>query len=223
MGAMRRETAMIQLTKDGPRIDDACVSAMADQFARTHHVVLSQFLATDVLAEARRYLDAATWNAGAAYTADGAEFARELTVRGTDMAIHVLLMRLNHSRVFDAVRRITGCAAIESFSGRIYRMMPDSEHYDSWHDDVMQSRMIGLSINLSSGVYEGGRLRLRERAGERELGEVANVGLGDALMFRISPDLQHLVTPVSGTVPKTACAGWFRGDRPFASLLQDGR
>jgi hypothetical protein len=222
MGALPGETAVIHLTRTGVVTDPAGVERLREEFVRTQCVVLPQLLEPEFFGDVQGYLAAAEWYARADFTADGDEFAQEVAVRGTDLAIHVLLLRLNSARVFDAIRQITGCAAIGNFSGRIYRMLPDSEHYDSWHDDVGEHKLIGLSINLSAGIYDGGRFRLRERATERELCEVANLGFGDGQLFSISPALQHIVTPVTGAVPKTACAGWFRAEPSFRALLLGG-
>ena len=96
--------------------------------------------------------------------------------------------------------------------GRVYRMIPGSGHYDSWHSDMIGHRMIGMSINLSPEPYSGGVFQLRERDSEQILYEVANTGLGDAILFRLADHLQHRITDVDGTIPKTAFAGWFQSE-----------
>jgi len=211
---------MIQLTRTGIVTDADQIVQLREEFARTQCVVLPQLLAPELLRFLQRYLDAAEWYPRGDFTQEGWEFAKELAVRGTDLAIHTLLVRLNSTRLFEVMREITGCPLIGNFSGRIYRMLPDSEHYDSWHGDVDKHKLIGLSINLSSGVYEGGRFLLRERRTERVIGEVANTGFGDGQLFRVAPHLQHYVTPVTGTVAKTACAGWFRSQPSYRAMLE---
>lgn len=108
------------------------------------------------------------------------------------------------------VESIASCAPLGAFGGRVYRMVPGAGHSDSWHDDLRENRQIGMSVNLSSGPYEGGLFQLRNRNTRRMLCEVHNIGLGDAIVFRLAPSLEHQVTPVLGGVPKTAFAGWFR-------------
>jgi hypothetical protein len=51
---------------------------------------------------------------------------------------------------------------------------------------------------------------------------VNNTGFGDAILFRISKDLEHRVTEVVGEVAKTAYAGWFyeTGVSSFAELVK---
>jgi hypothetical protein len=65
-------------------------------------------------------------------------------------------------------------------------------------------------MNLSTDIFRGGTFELRDRWSLAPLAQVNNTGFGDALLFRISNDLQHRVTQVEDTVAKTACAGWFR-------------
>jgi hypothetical protein len=108
------------------------------------------------------------------------------------------------------VETLTGCAPIARFSGRVYRMIPGPQHYDSWHSDSEEERLIGLSLNLSEEVFAGSIFQLRAVGSDRVLCEVANTGFGDAVLFRIAPDLLHRITPLEGAVPKTAYAGWFR-------------
>jgi hypothetical protein len=55
---------------------------------------------------------------------------------------------------------------------------------------------------------------LRRKDSGQVLAHVANTGAGDALIFRISPHLQHRISDLEGAEPKTAFAGWFRSDLP---------
>lgn len=125
-----------------------------------------------------------------------------------DAALHHTLMALfNDARLFDVVERISSCDPIGCYMARVYAMDASPNHHDEWHSDVDGNRMIGMSVNLA-GPYEGGLLRIRE--GERVVHEVANTGSGDAILFRIRPGLQHIVTPVTGPRRKMALAGWFQ-------------
>lgn len=120
----------------------------------------------------------------------------------------------------DVIRLITGATGIAGYEGRIYRFS-GSEHYDSWHDDMDGSaRVVGMSVNLSPAPYEGGLFRIRTRGSAEAFRELPNTVPGDAIFFRISPDLQHIVTPVLGSEPKTAFAGWF-GNFDIHSLIRN--
>lgn len=132
-------------------------------------------------------------------------------------ALDVLYFVINWPNVLDIVHRITGCGPFSWFDGHVYRMAPDAGHHDEWHTDNTNGRLVAMSVNLSLHEYEGGLLQIRGRGAPHTLCEVANVGLGDALLFRISENLVHRVTEVHGTSPKTAFAGWFYATQP--SLL----
>ena len=138
-------------------------------------------------------------------TGNGQEFWEELKSSDTECVAHAFNLIFNRAALFDAIRLITGCEAVRGFSGRIYRMVPGDGHHSSWHDDFGVGKLIGLSLNLSPDLYSGGLFQLRRRGSEQLLAEIANTGLGDAHVFRISRELQHQVTPVEGRHPKTAC------------------
>ena len=77
-----------------------------------------------------------------------------------------------------------------------------------------------MSINLSSEIYSGGVLQIRDCPSQRIVHEVANVGFGDGVVFRLNDSLEHRITDVEGSVPKTAFAGWFRSQPNVFSLLK---
>ena len=123
------------------------------------------------------------------------------------------------------IRELTGRHAITRFEGRVYRMIPGADHYDSWHDDAADHRLVGMSLNLGPRPYVGGTFQIREQGERTALHELPNTGPGDAILFRISDTLKHRVTPVEGTEPKTAFAGWFLADgkNHFSMLLDAAR
>jgi Rps23 Pro-64 3,4-dihydroxylase Tpa1-like proline 4-hydroxylase len=96
---------------------------------------------------------------------------------------------------------------------------PVSGHYDSWHSDVGQDRLVALSLNLGREPFEGGLLQIRRADSPEIIAEIANRATGDAVIFRIDPSLRHRVGPVEGHVPRTAYAGWFRSRPDFRVLL----
>jgi hypothetical protein len=115
---------------------------------------------------------------------------------------------VNDPRLIELISAITGCGPIGRFDGRVYRM--DPSRYSGWHDDFGDNRMIAMSVNLTRELYGGGTLRLREKGSDRILHDTPNTGPGDALIFQISGDLEHCITPIEGTVSKMAFAGWFK-------------
>jgi hypothetical protein len=121
-----------------------------------------------------------------------------------------LLLLVNDTRVRDLVRSISACGPIGHFDGRVYRLEPSSEHYDSWHSDMVDNRLVAMSINLGRHPYEGGSLQIRDRH-TGETNERRNPQVGDALLFELGDHLEHRVLPVTGENARTVFAGWFKG------------
>ena len=199
------EKTVFQLTRKGPVLYSNSDS-LRDRFAAEHCVVLKDLLEASLLEKIQRNIERAQWH-DSAFTKgfSGTEFTLD-----DPLTINVIYFLLNHPRVLDVIRIITGCEQISEFSGRIYRMVAGPQHQLSWHDDGGGTRQVGFSMNLSTGVFRGGTFELRDCSTMKLLAEVNNTGFGDALLFRISRHLKHRVTPIMEGVPKTACAGWFR-------------
>lgn len=119
-----------------------------------------------------------------------------------------------------AIDRIAGCGPIGCFEGRVYRMLPSHGHYDSWHSDVGEDRVVAMSVNLSTDCYEGGVTEFRLADESQPFHRLANTGFGDAIIFRIDPSLRHQVTEVTGQAAKTAYAGWFRTSPDYPTLFR---
>ena len=207
---------MIHLTRSGPTLPtSADLERLRAQFDRQHCIRLEGFLAPAVLSFIHDRLDVAEFTQKA-----HGDISVELRLQ-PDAALDLLHFLGNDERLFALVQQLTGCGHIGCFLGRIYRMVPGSGHYDSWHGDTLDHRLIGMSVNLGAQRYDGGLFQLRERRSPEILREVANTGPGDAILFRIANELVHQVTAVDGTTPKTAFAGWFRSEPEFRSMLAD--
>src|SRR5262249_12400912 len=141
-----------------------CLAALREEFARQHCVILPRLLEPCLLESVRRQLTVATFRLTSHFDVAGErEFAKDLTVNGMALVVHLFHMLLNSLPLFQAIQQITRCAAIGSFAGRIYRTLPDSDHHLSWHDDnTTGNHLIGLSINLSPETYSGGVFQLRQ-------------------------------------------------------------
>jgi 2OG-Fe(II) oxygenase superfamily len=144
--------------------------------------------------------------------------ATDLTIADHDIRSTMLLL-FNDRSLFSLVERLSGCDPIGSFMGSTYRMDAGGRHTDQWHDDIYEGRMVALSLNLSPQPYRGGLLQLRECGSQRIIHEVANVGFGDAILFRLALGLEHRVSEVLDGPPKTAYAGWFKSRPSRASFL----
>jgi hypothetical protein len=133
--------------------------------------------------------------------------------------VSALVFFANDPQVLASIAEITGCGRIGCFDGRVYRLAAARGHLDSWHNDLMDHRMVAMSVNLTPEPYEGGVLQIRDRRTGEILHEAKNAGIGDALVFRLAPELQHRVTPVEGNVARTAFAGWFKSEPNFLDVL----
>jgi hypothetical protein len=207
---------MIHMTRRGVvvRGSDDDFRAAQQLFAAQHCLRLGGFVDSEFLAVLRRALAAAPFHDR---THDGIGTELCLSQGPLSAALEFLW---NVPALSTAIDRLTGCGPIGCFEGRVYRMLPAHGHYDSWHSDVGQDRRVAMSVNLSEERYEGGVTEFRLANEEQPFHRIANTGFGDAIIFRIDPSLRHQVTEVTGTVAKTAYAGWFRTSPDYPTLFR---
>ena len=205
---------IIAVTGRGVIASDA--AALRADFDRDHVVRLPGFLGDELLAQVERYV-----SAGEFAVREDAGIAVELCLQ-PGRALDLLLFVMNAPRLWEALREVTGMVGHASFGGRVYRFDPAVAHHDSWHDDSAGgNRLVGISVNLGREAFRGGEFEIRPKAEPERVVTIANTGPGDAIVFRIAPELQHRVRPVEGSVPKTALAGWFSaGDGDYWDILK---
>jgi hypothetical protein len=211
--------SMIQLTRSGTVFSGSPrdMEKLNRDFDRQHYVRLSSVLDPELLKWIQLRIERASFE-----PLTHGRIGTELCIK-EDPSVDLMHFLVNTPKLYDLVERISGRRPIQCFFGRIYRMIADSGHFDSWHDDFGKRdkpRLVAMSINLSTEVYSGGVLQIREQASDRILSEVTNTGFGDAIIFRIERGLQHRITDVQGTAPKTAFAGWFESGPPFYELAR---
>lgn len=201
----------LQLNRDG-----ACFLAPKTELARlrrhfdkNHFIKLKQFLAPELLNEVRKEIRESEF-----FKKVHKDIAIELCAK-EGAALRILKFVSEDPQLFQWVREMTGCAAIGCFTGRIYRMTNDKAHHDDWHNDMTEHRMIAMSVNVGEKPYRGGHLVLRHRGKPETERVVPNTRPGDAVLFRLSYDLEHRVLDVESDEPKTAYAGWFRSRPNF--------
>lgn len=206
----------IQIHRAGLTVSasNAELERLSRRFQRQHAIVLEQFLEPGLLAQVQEAL------ANAQFVQRRHESIRlELCITAESLAFHMMLMLANRPQLFALIQRITGCPPLGYCLGRVYRFPPGSEFFDHWHDDLGDGRQIGMSINLGAEPYRGGVLELRKDK-KKLLGKFPNTTPGNALLFRIRAGLEHRVTAVQGSVPKTAFAGWFIDQTSSKSYLE---
>jgi hypothetical protein len=196
---------MLQLTGTG-FVHDEQLDAARDRFATNHCVVLKKLLEPALVEMAQRHIEQTPW----LRTDFDDDIGTELTLDNEAGIARALSFVVNTPEFLNVIRIITGREHISEFMGRVYRLSGGPQHHLSWHNDTqVPMRYVGFSINLSTDVFRGGTFELRDARTLARLAQVNNTGFGDAILFRISKDLEHRVTEVVGEVAKTAYAGWF--------------
>jgi hypothetical protein len=213
---------MIQITQSDVIVsNDQQVASLREEFERQSCVIIPKLIAPHLLRRIHEYLERSEfYSKSHAFDDSGEVFAKEFAVRSTEPVVHMFYLLLNRPKLFEVIRQITGCPPIGNFVGRIFRRLPVSDHYDSWHSDNGDYRLIGMSINLGTEVYSGGVFQLRDSSSKQIIRQVANTGFGDACLFRLGPDLEHRVTRVEGQIGRTAGAGWFRSQPDCLSVIK---
>lgn len=212
---------IIQITRSGTVSSSSAedLDRMRSEFDRQHCIRIPELLEPGLLQLIQRRIDRAEFSEKIHKRSDLELICVESCLRDNTL-LGLLHFLANDPRLFQIIQQITGCGQIGCFTGRVYRKIPGRGHYDSWHNDMADHRMIGMSINLSMEVYSGGLLQIRDRGSKQVICEVANIGFGDGIIFRIASHLEHQVTDVEGTVAKTAFAGWFQSQPDYQSFLK---
>ena len=204
---MRDGDLLVEITARGvtvaPRGE---ISRARGTFARRHGVRLPGLVAPALAAHFRDAIASAPFVERVDAEIDPPVHALGLA----DDALHdELIFLLNDQRFFDVVERLAGRGRIGCYSGTVRTHVPGAGHHDTWHDDVGDDQMLTLSVNFSSESYQGGRVQVREEETGRVTFDATATGLGDGLLFEISPRLTHRVTDMEGTASRTVLSGWF--------------
>ena len=208
---------MITIHKAGIRsaIRESDLSLLQNDFRQNHFILLRNLIQADLLEELYSAISKADWQER---IHDGIGVEVCLNDPGT---VGLMNFLLNDPDLFQWIQRITGCETIGCFQGRAYRMTPNSGHYDSWHSDIGEYRLLALSINFGKEPYEGGLLQIQQNGSTDPAIDVPNLHFGNAILFQLSTDLKHRVTDVTGKHSKTAFAGWFKSSPDLWSSLSD--
>lgn len=182
---------------------------LRDEFRERHCVRLPALIEPALLTSIQREMDRAEFSVRAHHA-----IATELTMKA-NTCTGLLQFLVNDRHLYRLVEEVAEHGPIRAFMGRVYRVEPERQHTCAWHNDLIDDRRAGLSINLGATPYDGGVFEIRDADTEQVLASIANVGPGDAFLFRLAPTLEHRVTDVVGSVPKTAFAGWFRADPDY--------
>ena len=205
----------VQLSRFGSRIlaSPDCLDSLASTFRQNHFIYLPKLLEPELLQRV-----SARIQSGSFQLREHKGIGKELGM--IDLGAEALLVFLfNNSSLFRFVERVTGCARVGSFMGRIYRYQPESDHFDQWHSDLVGDRMVALSLNLGREPHEGGDLEIRDKNTKQVLQRICNPCHGDAVLFQLDRNLEHRRTRVN-RASKTAFAGWFKLTPDFSDLIR---
>jgi hypothetical protein len=199
---------MIQVTRCGTEISSSTevLEDLRSQFEQRHWFLLPRLIEPELLDLIQQEIDRGEFRER---IHDGINSNKELCLTAS-AALAGLIFLINDEKLFRLIQEITHCDPINSFDGRVYRIVPEQGHHDSWHNDIGEERLVAMSINLSREVFEGGVLQIRQRDSEKILSESANTGSGDAVIFRLGTAFEHRISNVQGDASKTAFAGWFK-------------
>jgi hypothetical protein len=199
---------MIHLTRSGTvnTYSQAEIEHLRREFHENHCITLPQLLPSQVVEMLRHQIEHADFETR--IHPDVKPPPVDLCMKA-NASSELLNFLVNDAVFYGLIKELTHAADIRCFAGNVYRFDPTLGTFDVWHSDAVKHRILAMSINLSGGIYSGGILQIRERQSQRIVYEVANIGIGDAILFAIAPTLQHRVSPIEGTVARTAFAGWF--------------
>lgn len=209
---------MIQLALAGfhAELSGAALAALQAEFAEFHTFQVRSFLDPGLLTFLLSRIQPADFK-----PRPHGKIAMELAVDSkTNIGVQSLQLRMNDKGLREFMEEVTQTRPLEHFEGRVYRMTPGTDHYDSWHDDVTEGRRIGMSINLSAAPYRGGTFMIKRSDREQVIRPMPNLGPGDAIFFRIDDGLHHMVSRMEGQESKTAFAGWFHDVSSLSDYLR---
>lgn len=205
---------MIEIKKQGVDVLESKLTDYQEQFQIQNVFVCPNFLADELKAMLAKHFDQTSFNIMADKRKNGKLLSQEYIVARDSTLVKVLHFYLNQRKVIDAIREISGITAIKSFQGRVYKFEADPYSFDNWHDDMSSGRLLGMSLNLSEEIYQGGVFRIRDTISKEVYAEVKHDSWGSSHFFRINQKLEHMVEKVEGKYPRIAFAGWFM-EEPF--------
>jgi hypothetical protein len=183
---------------------------LRESFESRHHAVVPGLMGPRMLEWVRAEVERAAF-----HEREDSGLGGELMLEGRSPLVARLMFLFNDPALYRAIEELTGIERLARYDGRIYRRHARPDHYNEWHDDLLgPTRLVAMSINLSTEPFEGGVLALRYKGETEPIAEVHNNGPGDALLFRIRNDLEHHVTTVTEGA-KTAFVGWFGAEPPW--------
>jgi hypothetical protein len=199
---------MIQLTQTTLLAELVDIARLRLEFAETGCALMPGFLAPDIVRPLMEWVKSARFEETQETDHHRGVFGTTLAAPGTEPALFLLKFILNRKDLYRFSEEVTGCERIANFHGRLHRTVANTSQHIDWHQDLVEGRTLGISINLSSEVYTGGVFEIRD-PGRRVTAAVRRGDPGDACLFRIDRGWQHRLTTVESGC-RTVGVGWFR-------------
>ncbi|MGN6398635.1 MAG: 2OG-Fe(II) oxygenase [Mucilaginibacter sp.] len=197
-------------------IDDTKIQSYKQEYADTYSILLPGFLPPSVLNNFLRKLDKVQFQTKFEMD-ESNKFGQVLFVPQNDTLLFFFQFIINNPGLFSILQELTGCGSIGNFVGRIHRSQEGEQHGIDWHGDNSDNRLLAMTLGLGTCDYSGGKLQMRETGSEKIIREFGHINAGDAVIFKISPGLQHRLT-VLDTGQRTVGVGWFRSEPDFATF-----
>jgi hypothetical protein len=199
---------MIQLSQTEVQADPDAISALAEEFAATGCARLPGFLTPPILNPLLDWVDSTRFQVKNEISPAGRVFGTTLFAPPTERAVFLLHFILNRPALFRIVEQIAGVPTLANFLGRLHRTTAGADQHIEWHHDAVETRTLGICINLSNAPYSGGVFQVRD-PNLKLSAEVGRIAPGDGFLFRVSPSWEHRLTPVESGC-RTVGVGWFR-------------
>lgn len=215
---------MIQITPHGVVADESQIEKLRAEFAQRNSAMLPGFLAPSLRQYLLKHVAQARFVPKSEGDGEG-EFGHTLFMPTSETAWYLFQLFVNQPALFRLVEQVTGCLPIGNFYGRIHRSLLGDQHRIDWHDDIhddlQHNRLVGLNLSLSTDDFTGGQFQLREKGSALAL-SVGCLPVGDAFLFRLSPQIEHRLTPLEAGGSRIAAVGWFRAQpdwQTFSKML----
>lgn len=189
-------------------LDQALLEQYKAEYAETNCILLKDMLNPKILNKLMDKLDKVIFQTKFE-TSEENKFGKVLFVDQHEPVVATFNFIFNDTGLFSCLEDITNCGTIDNFTGRIHRSEEGENHRIDWHGDNADHRLLAITICLGNTPYTGAAFELRERSSKKITRSFGQLNAGDALIFRIDPQLEHRLAPLE-TGRRTVGVGWFR-------------
>jgi len=200
----------------GTFIDEALIQHYREEFASTNCILVPGFLSGNVLESILKKLNLAPFQTKFEMN-EMNKFGKVLFVPVNAPVVFTFQLLLNNPDLFSMLQDIAQCDHIGNFTGRIHRSEEGGDHAIGWHSDNSDNRLLAITLCLGTDDYTGGKFQIRKTGDEHIIKEFGQLNAGDAIIFKISPDLEHRLTTLENG-RRTVGVGWFRSQPDFTTF-----